>query len=138
VDGLAEEGLVRHLVRPRCSRRVALLLPGEVDPDHEQLLVAAQAGGGAGDLEARRGVDFLSVASVRAWKKRRKPRENLGEEAHGAQDDPGREPGLLPSLDLRRWLNASAARRSPRSTARTTAETSNPVRTWSWGEAHSR
>ena len=76
VDGLAEEGLVRDLVGLAVVlRRVALLLPGEVDPDDEQALLAPQPGGGAGHLEAGRGVDLASRAP------RAGPRRSAGSRA---------------------------------------------------------
>ena len=46
---------------------------------------------------------------------------------------PAAKAGSSPDTTAGRRLNAAVARRSPRSTARTTSTTSNPARTWSWG-----
>ncbi len=76
----------------------------------------------------------VSGASGSASKKRRKPRENSGVKkrmAHRMIPAPKR--GSWPERMVGRALKASAARRRPRSTARTTAETSKPGRTCNCG-----
>ena len=102
VDGLAEEGLVRDLVGLAVVLRgVALLLPGEVDPHDEEALFPAQTRGRPGHLQARRRVDLALGRLGQGLEEPPEAEGELrGEEAHGAEDDAGREAGLLPGPDL--------------------------------------
>ncbi len=83
-------------------RGIALLLPGEVDPDHQQALLAAQPRRRARDLEARGRVDLALGGLGQRLEEAAEAQRELGpEEAHRAEQDAGREAGRLAARHLR-------------------------------------
>ena len=135
VDGLAEERLVRDLVGLAVVLGgIALLLPGEVDADDEQALLAAEPGGRARHLEAGHGVDLLLGGLRQGLEEAPEAERELRRKKRIAHSRmPAPKAGSAPDVTSGRRVELGRGPAQARSTARTTAGTSKPGWTCSCG-----